>query len=313
MGTQSPGCGFMPSTPADAATGLLAPGDFEKLGVVLDVGPAGAPNAVAADGACVVARKDRFRLWYTASNGRSSGVWCVESADALDWAGPRMPVLGEGPSGATARDPFAFFHQGLWYLWYSAGSCAELDPAHRASIWCSISSDADHWLGHTVALEPGATFERVAVVEPAVARDPVRNLWLMAYAASDGTTWRIGLAESNDLMRWKRLGMAMEAWTGQVGGCRTPRLFRLGDRWLLVFTVEIEGRAAVYRSTSPDGVWWLTPQPLLDPGLATERDGQRAGCPVQVGEDLYVYYGGLAEGRWRTHAAVIRGFSSPAA
>ncbi len=281
---------------------------FEKLGVVLDVGTPGAPDSRAADVASVVRRDDRLRLWYTAFDGHTAGLYCIESSDPADWSGPRRPVLGEGPPGGAggARDPYALYHQHLWYLWYSAVETPELDAARHASVWCSISSDADRWLGHSVTLEPAGAAQRVAVAEPAIVRDPKRNLWLMVYAASNGTTWRIGLAQSIDLQNWSRVGIIMEAWLPAVGACRYPRLLWLGDRWLLIFTAEVDGRWCVYGSASRDTVWWQTPRRLLESTLASERDGQRAAFPLRVGDDLYLYYGAQADGRWRTHLAVAR-------
>lgn len=286
---------------------------FEKLGVVLDVDAASGPDARAVDRVALVQRDDQFRLWYTGATAKSAGIFCMESGDPVDWSGERLPVLDEGPTGSGGVcAPYALYHQHLWYLWYTVAEAPELPADRGASVWCSISSDADRWLGHTVTLQPAGDFEAAAVAEPAVVRDPRRNRWLMTYAASDGTQWRIGLAYSNDLMNWTRVGHLLEGWHAAVGACRAPRLIPMGDAWLLVFTAEEDGRWAVYGSTSSDLVWWRTPQPLIPPGLPTERDGQRAGFPLRVGDDLYVYYGGLAEDRWRTHAAVARGWFSPA-
>lgn len=299
---------------------------FEKLGVVLDL-PAGAA-AHAADGAVVACARERYRLWYTALGDSGCAIRTLESASPLEWNGSPADVFPEPPPGAEhpprvggwrgwlqrlgsggpacVRDPYVLYHQRLWYLWYGVTVRAEPSAADAASIWCCTSAAAERWVGHEVALEPGEDFDAVAVAEPAVVRDAERDTWLMAYAGSDGTTWRIGLAESVDLLRWSRVGMIVESWLPTVSACRTPRLIRLGDTWQLVFTAQVEGRWGVYGTTSADTVWWQTPEPLVQAELPTETDGQRAGFPLRVGADLYLYYGGCADGKWRTHAAVAR-------
>jgi len=101
-----------------------------------------------------------------------------------------------------------------------------------------------------VVLEPDETWETNAttagVEDPRITFIPSLDLYVMTYAAFGPLHSRIGLAFSNDLERWERLG---PAW----------------------FAYEPALRADLNLYTNK--VLWRTPSALLDPQTPQERDG----------------------------------------
>ena len=55
----------------------LAPTLFEMRGVVMDVRAGDAPDADGADGAVVVAHRERYHLWYTAQSGPKRSAFAI--------------------------------------------------------------------------------------------------------------------------------------------------------------------------------------------------------------------------------------------
>jgi len=175
---------------------------------------------IAANGAALFADGE-FLYWY--QGGRLPAIGLARSKDALRWSKHGAPVLTPGPRGSWdergVADPYVV-RLGEWFYLYFLGQ----DRARRQRLGLARSRDGVRWqkLKSNPILElgePGA-FDETGLGEPAV--------WLwqgrywMAYTGRDRREHRrIGLAWSEDGVRWQRLPAetvfaGAQAWNAAV-------------------------------------------------------------------------------------------------
>ncbi|HEX6970831.1 MAG TPA: hypothetical protein VF234_01255 [Limnochordia bacterium] len=166
-------------------------------------------------------------------------------------------------------------------------------------------------------------FDGVAVDCPKVL--PHRDGYLMAYAGWDGRANRIGLAWSEDLLHWRRLGLALDLgpsgeWdAGSVSG---PCLCRIGGRLALLYCgfPRIGYEAGPGRiglawctkepSATDAGRWEKEGAPLLSPedGAAWERGGLYQSFLLEHDEEYWLFYNAKnrTEGAWHEQIGAAR-------
>lgn len=197
-------------------TGLATSKDglaWKKQGLILQPGPAGWEGRyIAANGAIHYGD-----YYYQAGNPPQIGL-AREYKNKLP-----EPVLRSGPRGSWdemgVADPFIVEAGGKLYMYFLGQ-----DRARRQRIGVAESDDAVHWTKHlrNPILDLGApgAFDENGLGEPAVW--PQFGKWWMLYTGRDKKEWRrIGLAVSNDGIKWKRVGEKAlldvgEGWNSRV-------------------------------------------------------------------------------------------------
>lgn len=133
------------------------------------------------------------------------------------------PILDRSPAEPHfAASACVLFEEGLWRIWYLSCTGWSLEdgrPRHRYHIKYAESDDGIQWRrdGH-VAIDY-ASADEYAISRPSVIRD--RDRWRMWYSCRGGA-YRIGYAESEDGVNWRRLdhlvGIApsAEGWDSEM-------------------------------------------------------------------------------------------------
>ena len=177
-----------------------------------------------------------------------------------------------------------------YHLFFLKAPAALKDPSLRheaAVIGHASSTDLTHWDVHEDALHPAeeGAWDDLALWTGSVARGE-DGVWRMYYTALNtgrGLTVRdqgIGLAESDDLFHWRRVGHGPiltpdPRWyrTDEDGASETwrdPFVFAHDGVWHMLITARAAAAprlsdGVVGHATSPDGRMWELHEPLTTP------------------------------------------------
>jgi beta-fructofuranosidase len=177
-----------------------------------------------------------------------------------------------------------------YHLFFLKAPRALGDPDLRhtsATIGHARSPDLVDWEAHADALGPRATgFDDLALWTGSVARGD-DGVWRLYYTAinSEGRSvrdQRIGLAESDDLMTWRRAAVESlvepdPCWYRMLGDgsgasetWRDPFVFRAGDGWHMLITARDPTRerlsdGVLAHARSQDMRTWELAPPLTEP------------------------------------------------
>ncbi len=205
-------------------TGLATSTDgiaWTKRGKVLSPEPLTWEGGYIAANGSVLRFGGEFLYWYQAGDPPRIGL--ANSRDALNWVKRPTPVLETGPRGSWdergVADPYVIEAGGKLYLYYLGQ-----DRARRQRLGVAVSADGIAWtkLRSNPILEigePGA-FDETGLGEPAVWAFGGRY-WMLYTARDRAEVRRLGLAVSEDGVRWERhtqtaVLAGAEAWNSQV-------------------------------------------------------------------------------------------------
>ncbi len=162
------------------------------------------------------------------------------------------------------------------------------DLRHRnASVGHAISTDLTSWAVLPDAVHPGerGSWDDVAIWTGSIIEHESR--WFMFYTgtshAEEGRIQRVGLATSDDLIRWEREGHeplieADDRWYERLGSSewpeeawRDPWVTRVDDRFHALITARsnkgsVDGRGVIGHAVSLDLISWQVGPPLSEPG-----------------------------------------------
>lgn len=146
-------------------------------------------------------------------------------------------------------------------------------------------------------LGPGGTetFDSVDALNPSVVR--FRGRYLNLYSGFDGATWRTGVAESADGVRWsKRPEPILQPelrWEGDYIAANGAAVVA-DDRVFYWYQAGPRNRTSIGAAASSDGERWdrVAAGPVLEPGARGSWDESAVGDPyaVRCGETFYLYY-----------------------
>ncbi len=195
------------------------------------------------------------------------------------------------------------FHDGLYFLFYTALSSTDSGRAQRIGVATSV--DQIEWSKHeanplltadprwyeTVDVNPQAD---EAFRDPFVYVDPGKGCWFMLFCArgrSGPSDERgvIGLATSTDLFTWEALPPIHDM--GEFGQLEVPQLVQIGERWYLVFCTGQHSRRRLLR-TGERGEWFGTHYLIADSPYGPFL---LAGDDPLVGDKPGSYYAGRIE------------------
>ncbi len=192
------------------AAPALAPLDPDP---VLDLGPLGAFDDSGVTTSCVVSRgRERF-LFYTGwSRGVTVPFYLAAGVAVSEGGGPfrrrsLAPLLDRSIADPfLTASPFVSIEDGRWRMWYVSATEWQDSPAgprHSYNIRYAESADGRSWTRDGTICLDYAGPEEHAFARPWVVRDADRyRMWF----AVRGAKYEIGLAESEDGVRWTRQG-----------------------------------------------------------------------------------------------------------
>lgn len=205
---------------------------------VLDVGRPGTFDADGVMPSCVLRDGDRVLMYYsgwsrlggTAPYNNATGI-AVSRDDGASFA--RLyegPILDRTPLEPwSATSPCVVKDGSLWHMWYSSGTdWIEVDGKleHVYVLKHATSSDGEQWHRDNQPILPQA-FENESQTRPTVAKlDGRWHMWFSYRGArafrTRGETYRIGYADSDDLLRWNRnddlagIAPSADGWDSQM-------------------------------------------------------------------------------------------------
>ena len=175
-------------------------GPWERRGVSLDVGAAGASDAYGVESPSVVATPGGYLMAYAGSNGADTLLHMATSEDGRRWRahGAFMQRGADDALGAT--HPCLLVTGGQWWLFYSGydGSA----NGRRASILAAVSDSGASWDRLGPVLQP--VDGEVSVTEPCVVLS--HRQFSMFFVSDDDHRPTIQLATSADGFSWNRRG-----------------------------------------------------------------------------------------------------------
>ncbi|MBI1896319.1 MAG: hypothetical protein HYZ57_10645 [Acidobacteria bacterium] len=205
-------------------TGLATSGDglvWQKLARLLTPDPKTWEGGYIAANGSTLWWEGHFRTWYQA--GRAPRIGLAMSADGSTWQKRAAPVLEVGPRGSWdergAADPYVVEAGGTLYLYYLGQ-----DRARRQRLGVARSRDGVTWekLRTNPIFELGSlgSFDEIGLGEPAVWLSH-GSYWMLYTGRDRGEHRRIGLARSQDGVRWQRSSEAplisgTEPWNAKV-------------------------------------------------------------------------------------------------
>ncbi|MBC7924278.1 MAG: hypothetical protein H7039_01340 [Bryobacteraceae bacterium] len=176
---------------------------------------------IAANGSAFGDATSGYLYWY--QGGDVPRIGLARSADGKTWSKQGEPVLGTGPRGSWdergVADPYVIRIGTTYYMYYLGQ-----DRARRQQLGLARSGDGVAWekLRSNPVLEPGepGAFDETGLGEPAVWQE--QGSYWMLYTARDPKEYRrLGLARSQDGVRWTRVSTkpvlsGAQAWDSAV-------------------------------------------------------------------------------------------------
>lgn len=227
---------------------LSSPLNFSSPGNVLRVGD----RFVLCLQSYPIAEGEQF-------GGSESRLWTMESRDLFEFSPPTVMA----PEGSTARwakgprqiDPYLVERDGVYYVLYKANGCLGLLRSEDLRHFTEASPDRP-------ILSPEDTPDGATVENPCVIWEGGRYLLFFA-PCREGRG--IGVAESSDLLRWRKVRyLDFPALPWALGGPTAPMV--LDDRartgkWLMFFHGDraYPHGAALGLAVSDDLERWTAP------------------------------------------------------
>jgi predicted GH43/DUF377 family glycosyl hydrolase len=205
-------------------TGLALSADgieWRKLGRVLS--PAAntwEADYIAANGAAI-ADGGEILYWYQAGEKGRTRIGLARSRDARTWSKEPEPVLGYGPRGSwdevSIGDPWVIRAGGYSYMYYLGQ-----DRARRQRLGVARSEDGVRWeksrANPVLGLGQYGAFDEAGLGEPAV-WESHGQYWMLYTGRDRKEHRRMGLAQSQDGIRWKAAGLVIageQPWSRAV-------------------------------------------------------------------------------------------------
>ncbi len=304
----------------------------------LFLGNSGTGDSIEAKAFSVIKDGGIYKMWYTGGDGTNYRIYLATSIDGLIWTkydnsipadsnttgtNGRIP-LGLDGSGDDyfAFSPYVIKDEGIYKMWYSGYDGA------RYRIFYATSPDGLTWTKYNNSIpddsDTTGTDGRIPrgttgkgdfgnVYNPVVIKND--SNYLMYYAGSDGTNYRIYFATSPDGLTWTKYDNSTPAAssTTSTNGRIPLGLNGSGDDvHLLTMSIIKDGNifrlwyqahygsawAGAYQATSPDGLTWTKVNNVLATRTdTTSTDGKIAygGTTDGVGDYGGIYGGAIIQ------------------
>lgn len=208
------------------------------------------------------------------------------------------PVLSVGTTGSWDQslvyDPAVLKNGDRYEMWYSGSN----GTANR--IGYATSADGLTWAkyGSNPVLSPSLAWESNRVFGPTVILDT--GVYKMWYAASDGTTTRLGYATSLDGVIWTKQSSpvldvgAADTWDSTY--VSRPSVVKIGSTYHLWYTGNNGSADRIGHATSTNGINWTkdVSNPIIDLGAPGAWDWLDVYAPsvVPYGDKYLMWYSG---------------------
>lgn len=200
--------------------------NWEKMGMVLDIGKEGGFDAGSAGGGVAFKWHDRFYMFYTGYpfKGYENGpgkIGLAISSDLLHWT--KLGVILEPEErfsweAGGLYQPFPLLHNGSFYLFYNAKN-RESDWIEQTGVALSDDPQLLKWRKYEgnpiLPVGPKGSWDSRFASDPWVI--PIAGKWHMFYYGFDGVHAQDGVAVSKDLIKWEKSPFNPILEYGEVG------------------------------------------------------------------------------------------------
>lgn len=195
---------------------------WQVLGAVLSPQAATWEASYIAANGHVLNAGNEFLYWYQAGPEGRTRLGLARSPDGRQWTKLPSPVLDHGPRGAwdeiSLGDPYVIRQGDVFYLFYLGQ-----DRARRQRLGVARSTDGVTWtkLRTNPILELGedGNFDENGLGEPAV-WSAFGSYWMLYTGRDRNEVRRMGLAQSRDGVRWRKLSRPViageQSWNRKV-------------------------------------------------------------------------------------------------
>jgi predicted GH43/DUF377 family glycosyl hydrolase len=249
--------------------GLLRSEDllnWEKLGIILDVGKEGDFDWGSAGGGVVFRWKREFYMFYTGYplKGYENGpgkIGLALSSDLFHWKKIGMIIKPderfEWESGGLYQ-PFPLLYSGRFYLFYNAKN-NEVSWTEQIGVAFSQSEDFLKWKKYpgnpVLRVGPPGSWDSHFVSDPWVIM--IEDKWHMFYYGFDGVHAQDGVAISNNLIQWEKSPFNPILRKGEAGSydeihAHKPCVVSKGGIYYHFYTaVGVKGRCIALATSVP--------------------------------------------------------------
>ena len=200
----------------------------------------------------VVSIGSGWRMYYTAlkqaRGHRQGAIFAAESRDGIHWQPVGDgPILAPGASGsgldreACVSCDVVKGPDGRWHMFYCGGVSRPGDDDGRFHIMHATSRDGLTWRADPEPVLAGAIAGYQDALHPELVRAPDGKWWMLFVARSRHADFRMYIAQSADLKKWRLLRPMPALIVGELGffderGVSHPAAAWMGRDLLLLYT-----------------------------------------------------------------------------
>jgi hypothetical protein len=224
---------------------------------VISLGPLGAFDDNGVTCSALVSHRDRHYLYYSGWSLGQTVPFYIFIGCAVSEDGGRTfrkvspsPIVERNPIDPyLAGHPSVMVDGGVWRMWYASGTGWTMvngKPRHHYHIKYAESADGLEWRREGRVCIDYAGPEEYALGRPFVVRD--RDVYRMWFSKR-GDSYRIGYAESDDGLDWRRMDsevgidVSPEGWDSEM--VEYPCVFDAGGRRWMLYNGNGYGRTGI--------------------------------------------------------------------
>jgi predicted GH43/DUF377 family glycosyl hydrolase len=198
------------------------------------------------------------------------------------------PILSPGDfpfDSKAAFNPAAVVINDTIYLFYRAQ-----DKKFRSYIALAISKDGINFEKYPKPIiYPTLPEEKMGCEDPRIVK--VNDTYYMTYTAFDGSTARLAIASSKDLINWKKHGIVFPEWPWTKSGAILP--VKINGTYIMFF-----GDWKIWIAYSEDLIHWKADwkNPILEArmGMFDERLVEPGPPPILTDKGILLFYNGAS-------------------
>jgi len=250
----------------------------------------------------VITEGGQYYMLYSGTNGSTWNIGLANSADGKVWTKyPGNPVMSISPTtfySVAISGTSILYDNGIFKAWFTGydGSFTRIGYASSANgITWTVNSNCVVNTGTT------GTWDYLGVAFPSVIKD--NGIYKMWFSGYDGTTWRIGYANSSDGINWEKYeqnGVEEPVLDVSVSGADTDGVYGQSvvkdqNVYKMYYTgISTGGSLTINYATSTDGINWI--KSYSNPKLTYSNGTQ---TPLFLLNNMFLYFSYFDGTHWQ--------------
>ena len=258
----------------------------------------------------VLVTADSIMLFYAGDNNDQYRIgYAVQDKGGWFWI-KRGKFFSSGGNGWDIYHqiaPIVFFHNGFWQLYYN-GNDSDEQTSFKWGYAEKVGSDRWYYPRKSPVIEIDTTaWDFTGNVYGDIIYSFEEKKYRMWYTGFQGPLASIGMAESDDGIRWNKVGN--QPVLAKLPGVISPEVIYNGEMYRMFFVqLQLEGKRKVTQiasAESKNGIQWANFQEIISPTDKWEKQQlMRPNISYFEGR-VYLYYCAGA-GDWQIGAAYTK-------